>query len=81
MPIRPEKPEDFEIGNPFGTAKRLFKEYMIPGLAKMALEESRLSRRLAVQAFGHPWNEIKPEFWIWRRLADVPRESDGCPWV
>ena len=80
-PIRPEKPEDFGIGNPGATLRRLLNDYIRPGLAVSISKTTPFSDRFAIAAFGHPWDEIKPELWVWRGLADVPRESDQCPWA
>jgi hypothetical protein len=60
---------------------RLLEEYILPGVEKMIMADTPFSTRMALEEFGHPWKEIKPESWLWRDLADVPRESDVCPWV
>jgi len=59
---------------------RILNDYIRPAVMEH-LADSRLGDILFEQAFGHKSNEIKPEFWIWRRLVEVPRESDQCPWL
>ena len=80
-PIRPEKPEDFEHVPLYASLGALLREYALPGLRDVVTATTPFSDRFAIAAFGHPWDEIKPEFWVWRGLVDVPRESDLCPFV
>jgi hypothetical protein len=76
-PIRPEKPEDFEEPR-FAGLRRFFNDYVRTGILESLKSASKND---CVWKLLYMGEKIKPEFWIWRRLADIPRESDQCPFV
>jgi len=65
---------------PFGKIEEILRDYTVPGLMK-EMERARaegFGRMLYKRAFLHYPEDIKPESHRWRRLMEVPEESDQC---
>jgi len=60
---------------------QLLKDYMAPAILDAATSISEFSNMIAKREFGHPWAEIDPDFWRWKRLMEPLCESDQCPFI